>query len=168
AEPVAEPEPIIHAEPVAEPEPIIHAEPVAEPEPGYNPDLGLLMNQNKIIEDGPDTITEDKEIHPTIVPSDPEPESHPIFINERPHAATSEMETPNDDKHNDFKLFEEPENNDSTDPFIAKITDLANKHPDLSPMEDGSIPDNKPVTNNEHKPMPKSERTDNGWKISFE
>ena len=78
------------------------------------------------------------------------------------------METPNDDKHNDFKLFEEPENNDSTDSFIAKITDFANKHPDLSPMEDGSIPDNKPVTNNEHKPMPKSERTDNGWKISFE
>ena len=160
------PEPIIHTEP----EPVADPEPVAEPEPGYNPDLGLLMNQNKIIEDGPDTITEDKEIHPTIVSTDPElePESHPFIITERPHAAASEIETPNDDKHNDFKLFEEPENDDSTDSFIAKITDFANKHPNLSPMEDGSIPDNKPVTNNEHKPMPKSERTDNGWKISFE
>ena len=145
-----------------DPEPIV--------EPDYNPDSGLLMNQNKIIEDGPDTITEDKEIHPTIVPIDPEfePESHPFIITERPHAAASEIETPNDDKHNDFKLFEEPENNDSTDSFIAKITDFAYKHPDLSPIEDASIPDNKPVTNNERKLMPKSERTDNGWKISFE
>ena len=43
--------------------------------------------------------------------------------------------------------------------------DTANKHPDLSPIEDGSVPID---SNPEQKSMPKSERTDNGWKISFE
>ena len=124
------------------------------------------MNQNQILENGPETITEDKEVHPTIVanePEIPEPESHPFIINEKPHAATVEVES---NPNNDFQLFDKPETDNSMDSFITKITDYANKHPDLSPIEDGSIP--TPSTNNEQKPMPKSERTDNGWKISFE
>ena len=166
-EPIAVPEP----EPIAVPEPESSSipEPIPQPEPetNYNPDLGLLMNQNQIIENGPETIPEDKEVHPTIVPNDPElePESHPFIINERPHAANIDVESVSDNPSNDFQLFEESDSKDTTDSFITKITDFANKHPDLSPIEDGSIPTNP---NTEQKSMPKSERTDNGWKISFE
>ncbi len=125
------------------------------------------MNQNQIIENGPETIPEDKEVHPTIVPNDPEtePESHPFIINERPHAASNDVDSNIEDSKNDFQLFEESESQDESDSFISKITDFANKHPDLSPIEDGSV-SSPPTT--EQKPMPKSERTDNGWKISFE
>ena len=66
---------------------------------------------------------------------------------------------------NDFQLFDESDSKDTADSFISKITDFANKHPDLSPIEDGSVPID---SNPEQKSMPKSERTDNGWKISFE
>ena len=146
-------------------------EPEHVPEPeinfNYNPDSGLLMNQNQIIENGPETIPEDKEIHPTIVPNDPElePESHPFIINERPHAASNDTESTSDNSSNDFQLFDESDSKDAADSFITKITDFANKHPDLSPIEDGSVPID---SNPEQKSMPKSERTDNGWKISFE
>ena len=157
---------------IEEPESVIEEvepEPVVEPEINfdYNPDSGLLMNQNQIIENGPETIPEDKEVHPTIVPNDPElePESHPFIINERPHAASNDIESTSDNSSNDFQLFDESDSKDETDSFITKITDFANKHPDLSPIEDGSIPTN---SNTEQKSMPKSERTDNGWKISFE
>ena len=164
-----EPEPIAVPEPVVEPEPIAVPEHVPEPEINfnYNPDSGLLMNQNQIIENGPETIPEDKEIHPTIVPNDPElePESHPFIINERPHAASNDTESTSDNSSNDFQLFEESDSKDAADSFITKITDFANKHPDLSPIEDGSVPID---SNPEQKSMPKSERTDNGWKISFE
>ena len=165
SEHVPEPEPIAVPEHVPEPEPI------AVPEPeinfNYNPDSGLLMNQNQIIENGPETISEDKEIHPTIVPNDPElePESHQFIINERPHAASNDAESTSDNSSNDFQLFDESDSKDAEDSFITKITDFANKHPDLSPIEDGSVPIN---SNPEQKSMPKSERTDNGWKISFE
>ena len=145
------------------------SEHVPEPEINfnYNPDSGLLMNQNQIIENGPETIPEDKEIHPTIVPNDPElePESHPFIINERPHAASNDTESTSDNSSNDFQLFDESDSEDAADSFITKITDFANKHPDLSPIEDGSVPIN---SNPEQKSIRKSERTDNGWKISFE
>ena len=76
-EPIAVPEPGIPSYsqfPQTIPESSSIPEPIPQPEPetNYNPDLGLLMNQNQIIENGPETIPEDKEVHPTIVPNDPE------------------------------------------------------------------------------------------------
>ena len=92
-------------------------------------------------------ISHNPVVEPEVIVEEPEPE----VVDPEPMK-----------EQNEFQLFGNTENIESQDSLITKITDYANKHPDLSPIEDNSIPIEPP------KSMPKSERTETGWKISFE
>ena len=102
------------------------------------PDSGLLMESEIFTEAEPHPFVTPE---PTPIMEEPTPEPTPAIAKPETYSLFSESEMP--------------------DPLITKITEFANNHPDLSPIEDNSF-------NNPTKSIPKSEKTETGWKISFE